>query len=64
MTSTTMTSTTLTPEGQAWALRMAHVSTVARVALFGWGEWPAQHVEMAIRQCNASADAEWLSERA
>lgn len=43
---------------------MAHVSTVARVALFGWGEWPAQHVEMAIRQCNASADAEWLSERA
>jgi len=46
----------LTPAGILWVMARAYSSTVANVALQGYGaRWPDSYVAAAIRACNKSA---------
>lgn len=42
----------LTPAGRRWAEDHASSSMVARVALYGAGDWPEAHVTAAIKVAN------------
>jgi hypothetical protein len=46
----------LTEKGKAYAVANAATSMVAKVALFGRGEWPDSHVDAAIEAVNKKAN--------